>query len=76
MLPYEVGTIIWVMNANVSKVIGNKLAEVTGYRLDGNITVMLYREIETNRESTLPLIFVEPLTKLAGQEAGLIYGKN
>lgn len=74
-IKYNVGDIVWVKNAHITGLHGNKLAEVTGYRLDGSVTYLLYREVLTNKESTLPLMFVDALIQPAGKNASLVYGK-
>lgn len=76
ILNYPVGTVIWVKNSNITGLRGKKLAEVTGYRLDGNITYLLYKEVQTDKESTLPIMFMEALIERAGNNASLVYGKN
>lgn len=74
-LPYQIGDVVYINNSAVSSLrTGKKLAEVTGWRLDGSITYMLYRVIESEREDTMPLLFVEALVESAGKEASLIYG--
>lgn len=76
IVDYPAGTIIWVKNAVISTgARGKKLAEVTGYRLDGTITYLLYKEVQTEQESTLPIMFMDALIEKAGDNASLVYGK-
>lgn len=73
---YQVGDMIYVSNVYTLNMNGPKLAEVIGYRLDGNITQLIYLEVGKNREELLPVIFEDVLTKSAGKNAKLVYGKE
>ena len=73
---YQVGEMIYVSNVNTLNINGPRLAEVIGYRLDGNVTQLVYLEVDKDKEESLPVIFEDVLTKCAGKNAKVIYGKN
>lgn len=73
---YQVGEIIHVFNSHLSKLGGPQLAEVLGYTMMGQITYLTYRELSTGAQAVMPLLFEDHLTKSAGSNARLIYGKT
>lgn len=73
---YQVGEMIYIYNLHTKLTNGPKLAEVLGYRLDGSITHLVYKQVDKEVDETLPVIFEDKLTSSAGYNARLIYGSN
>lgn len=73
---YQVGDMIYVFNVNTTRSNGPRLAEVLGYSMAGNVTYLTYVEVDKDQFENIPVIFEDSLTRYAGPNARMIYGKT